>query len=162
MSRATIERFYTAFAKLDADTMQACYAPDARFDDEAFSLQGAPAIGGMWRLLCGATKAKGLADWKLDFSQITDTSAHWDAHYRFSATGRLVLNRIDAQFKFNDQGLITRHRDRFDFWAWSRQALGTPGLLLGWSPMLRRKVRATAAANLEKFMAQATQPAKAA
>jgi len=58
MSRATIERFYAAFAALDADTMQRCYAPDARFDDEAFSLQGAEQIGGMWRMLCTATKAK--------------------------------------------------------------------------------------------------------
>lgn len=157
MSKATIERFYSAFAKLDADTMQACYAPDARFDDEAFSLQGAQQIGGMWRMLCTATKAKGLADWKLEYSQITDHSAHWDAHYRFSTTGRLVLNRVDSQFEFNAQGLITSQRDRFDFWTWSRQALGTPGLLLGWSPMLRNKVRATAAANLKKFMDQ--QPA---
>ena len=40
---------------------------------------------------------------------------------------RLVLNRIDGAFTFNPRGLIVTHRDRFDFWAWSRQALGTPG-----------------------------------
>ncbi|MBC7438095.1 MAG: nuclear transport factor 2 family protein, partial [Bdellovibrionales bacterium] len=51
------------------------------------------------------------------------------------------------------QGLIATHRDRFDFWAWSRQALGTPGLLLGWTPMLRNKVRTTAASNLKKYLA---------
>lgn len=155
MSRATIERFYAAFAALDADTMQRCYAPDAHFDDEAFSLQGAEQIGGMWRMLCTATKAKpeSRAHWKLQVSQITERSAHWDANYLFSATGRQVLNRIDAEFEFNKAGLITRHRDHFDFWAWSRQALGLPGWLLGWTPLLRNKVRATAARNLAKFMA---------
>jgi hypothetical protein len=152
MSLATIERFYTAFAKLDADTMQACYAPQATFDDEAFSLRGPREIGGMWHMLCDATKAKGLADWKLVFSQVTNNSAHWDANYRFSSTGRLVLNRIDASFEFDAQGLITRHTDRFDFWTWSRQALGMPGLLLGWSPFLRNKVRATAAGNLKRYL----------
>jgi hypothetical protein len=152
MSQATIERFYAAFARLDSATMQACYAADARFDDEAFSLQGAAQIGGMWRMLCEATKAKGMAHWQLQASSITPHSAHWEAHYRFSATGRLVLNKIDAEFEFDSQGLITRHRDRFDFWRWSRQALGTPGLLLGWTPWLRRKVRAQAAANLRRFM----------
>jgi hypothetical protein len=152
MSLATIERFYTAFAKLDADTMQACYAPQATFDDEAFSLRGPREIGGMWHMLCDATKAKGLADWKLVFSQVTNNSAHWDANYRFSSTGRLVLNRIDASFEFDEQGLITRHTDRFDFWTWSRQALGMPGLLLGWSPFLRNKVRATAAGNLKRYL----------
>ena len=152
-SRATIERFYAAFAKLDADTMAACYASDAQFDDEAFSLRGREQIGGMWAMLCNATKAKGRDVWKLEVSAITERSAHWDATYRFSATGRMVLNRIDAEFEFDRAGLITRHRDRFDFWRWSRQALGTPGLLLGWSPLLRAKVRAQAAKNLQRFIA---------
>ena len=156
MSKATIERFYAAFAKLDAGTMQACYAPNATFDDEAFLLKGAQEIGGMWRMLCEATKSKpeARAQWKLEVSNITDSSAHWEAHYLFSATGRTVLNKIDAAFEFDNNGLITRHRDRFDFWTWSRQALGTPGLLLGWSPFLRNKVRATAAGNLTRFLSK--------
>lgn len=154
VSQATIERFYAAFAQLDAATMQACYAPGAQFDDEAFSLQGAPQIGGMWRMLCETTKAKGMAHWKLETSHITARSANWEAHYLFSATGRLVHNKIDAEFEFDANGLITRHRDRFDFWSWSRQALGAPGWLLGWSPFLRNKVRATAAANLQRFLSK--------
>jgi len=58
---------------------------------------------------------------------------------------------IDAEFEFRD-GKILRHRDRFDFHRWSRQALGTSGLLLGWTPLLRNKVRSTARGSLEKFM----------
>lgn len=79
--------------------------------------------------------------------------AHWDARYTFSATGRKVLNRIDAAFEFRD-GRIVRHVDRFDFWRWSRQALGLPGLLLGWSAALREKVRARAAKGLADFKAR--------
>ncbi len=156
MSQATIERFYAAFTRLDGAAMQAFYAKDARFDDEAFSLRGALQIGGMWRMLCDATKGKpgSLAHWKLITSQVTDRSAHWEAHYLFSATGRSVINRIDAEFEFGADGQITKHRDRFDFWAWSRQALGMPGVLLGWSPFLRQKVRRAAATNLQRFMAK--------
>ena len=156
MSQATIKRFYGAFAALDGATMQACYAPNATFDDEAFSLSGPQQIGGMWRMLTEATKRnpQSLKQWKLEVSDITDQSAHWDAHYLFSATGRSVHNKIDASFSFDANGLITTHRDRFDFWAWSRQALGLPGLLLGWSPFLRNKVRTTAAGNLQRFMAK--------
>jgi hypothetical protein len=158
MSKATIERFYAAFARLDANTMQACYAAQARFDDEAFSLQGPRQIGGMWRMLCQATKARGRAQWKLQASQIQAQdqtgSAHWEAHYLFSATGRLVHNKIEAEFEFDSDGLILRHRDRFNFWGWSRQALGAPGLLLGWTPFLRAKVRSQAARNLERFLAK--------
>jgi hypothetical protein len=154
MSQATIERFYAAFAQLDAATMQACYAESAQFDDEAFSLRGPQQIGGMWRMLCETTKAKGMAHWKFESSRITAHSAHWEAHYLFSATGRLVHNKIDAAFEFDAQDLITRHRDRFGFWGWSRQALGAPGWLLGWSPFLRNKVRTTAAANLQRFLSK--------
>jgi hypothetical protein len=153
MSRATVERLYAAFAKLDSDSMAACYAPDAVFDDEAFSLKGRAQIGAMWTMLCDAVKTKGRDVWKLEVSQVTERSAHWEPTYNFSATGRMVHNIIDAEFEFDSAGLITRQRDRFDFWRWSRQALGAPGLLLGWSPLLRNKVRAQAAKNLERFIA---------
>ena len=156
-NQTTLEKFYTAFASLDTDTMATCYAPDVQFDDEAFSLRGHEQVMGMWRMLCDATRAKGMDAWKLTHSGIsadaTTGKAHWEADYRFSATGRMVHNIIDGVFEFNAQGLITRHRDSFNFWSWSRQALGTPGLLLGWTPFLRQKVRSTAVGNLQKYMA---------
>ena len=149
-----LNRFYRAFAALDAAAMAECYAADASFQDEVFTLQGRDEIAAMWRMLCTATRAKGLDAWTLQFSDIaaddSDGRAHWEARYRFSATGRLVHNRIDARFVFRD-GLIASHRDRFDFWAWSRQALGPAGWLLGWTPMLRRKVQVQAAAKLAAF-----------
>lgn len=155
----TIRRFYDAFAQLDAATMQACYAGDASFEDEVFTLRTAAGIGAMWAMLCSSTKANPQAReaWRLSYRDVqADAStgqAHWDAHYLFSATGRSVDNAIDARFQFTPDGLIARHRDSFDFWKWSRQALGAPGWLLGWSPMLRTKVRAKAAANLARFKA---------
>ena len=154
MSTATIERLYAAFAELDSAAMQACYAEGATFDDEAFSLRGREQIGGMWRMLCEAVRAKGRAEWKLELSAVTDRGAHWEPTYLFSATGRLVHNVIDAEFEFDAAGLITRHRDHFDFWRWARQALGAPGLLLGWTPFLRAQVRAQAASNLKRFLAK--------
>jgi hypothetical protein len=153
MSRATIEKFYAAFARLDDATMATCYAPEVKFQDEAFRLQGRREVAGMWSMLCDATRKKGSDVWKLEVSNITDNSAHWDAHYRFSATGRMVLNRIDAQFTFTPDGLIATHRDSFDFWLWARQALGAPGMLLGWTPWMRRKVSAQAMLNLQKYLA---------
>jgi SnoaL-like domain len=154
MSRATIERLYAAFTRLDAPAMAACYAENARFDDEAFSLTGRREIGGMWAMLCDAVQAKGRDVWRLEVSAITERSAHWEPTYRFSATGRMVHNIIDAEFEFDAAGLITRHRDRFDFWRWARQALGPAGLLLGWTPLLRSKVRTQAAANLKRYLSK--------
>ncbi len=153
-----LNKFYAAFARLDAEAMANCYAPDARFKDEVFSLYGHEEVAGMWRMLCAATRAKGADVWTLRASGVEAGAisghARWEADYRFSATGRMVHNVIDSQFEFNPDGLILRHRDKFDLWAWSRQALGTPGLLLGWTPFMRRKIRAQAAANLQKFISR--------
>ena len=153
----TIARLYAAFAALDADTMAGCYADDVQFDDEVFSLYGKEQTMGMWRMLCQSIQSTGREVWQLEVSDIDadDRSgrAHWEAQYRFSATGRNVHNIIDAQFTFNDQGLIATHSDRFNFWRWARQALGAPGWMLGWTPLLRNKVRAQAGANLKRFLA---------
>ena len=153
-----VSRFYAAFERLDGAAMQACYAVDAQFDDAVFSLRGRDQIGAMWRMLCEAGRSQGADVWRLQVSGIrcnaVQGAAHWEAHYRFSATGRQVHNIIDAEFQIGPDGLIQRHRDRFDFWRWARQALGAPGLLLGWTGLLRRKVQRSAAANLARYQAR--------
>ncbi|MGL6291406.1 MAG: nuclear transport factor 2 family protein [Silanimonas sp.] len=153
-----IEAFYAAFAALDAEAMGALYAEDVRFEDPAFALDGREAVVAMWTMLCESVKAKGREDWSLDVSAVRadahEGSAHWEPRYRFSATGRLVHNRIDATFVFRN-GLVVRHIDAFDVWRWSRQALGAPGLLLGWSAFLRRKIREQAGTRLAAWRARA-------
>lgn len=149
-NEALLRKFYESFARLDGEAMAACYAPDVRFSDPVFpDLQGDRA-GAMWKMLTGRAK-----DLKVEASgfRADDRTgeAHWEAWYSFSATGRKVHNIIDARFEFRD-GLIVRHDDTFDFWRWSRQALGAPGVLLGWSPMLRNKVRGQAAKGLDLFL----------
>lgn len=152
-----IEAFYAAFAVLDTDGMAAFYAPDVRFEDPVFALAGREAVMAMWSMLCETVKAKSREAWSLETSAIRadarEGSAHWEARYRFSATGRLVHNRIDATFVFRD-GLVIRHVDRFDVWARSRQALGAPGLLLGWIGFLRRQLRDRAGARLAAWQAR--------
>lgn len=142
--------FYEAFARCDGDAMAAAYAPDATFSDPAFpGLQG-EEVGGMWRMLTGQAK-----DLRIEFRDVqaddAQGSAHWEAWYTFSATGRSVHNIIEARFTFAD-GRIQEHVDTFDFHRWSRQALGLPGLLLGWTGFLRKKVQSQARKGLERFL----------
>jgi ketosteroid isomerase-like protein len=141
-----IADFYEAFARHDGDAMAGCYHDEARFSDPVFPELDAQGVRAMWRMLTGDAD-----DLRVEFSGIEadDESghAHWEAWYTFSKTGRQVHNVIDATFDFRD-GEIVRHIDDFDFWRWSRQALGLPGLLLGWTPLLQKKVQSTAAARL--------------
>jgi len=145
-----IERFYRAFQQRDGDTMATCYDPNATFRDPVFSLTGAH-IGAMWKMLC----SRG-ADLRVEFDSVaadaSTGSAHWQAWYTFSTTGRPVHNIVRARFRFAGS-LIAEHVDEFDFWRWSRQALGPAGALLGWTPILRRKVQAQAARTLERYEA---------
>lgn len=147
--RATIERFYAALAERDHCTMAACYAAEAHFSDPVFPhLQGA-RIGLMWRMLC----ERG-TDLRVIHGPVTVEGGTcrtvWEAFYTFSATGRPVHNIIRAELRMVD-GLIGEHRDDFDFSRWARQALGMKGLLLGWTPLVRRAVQGQAGRALEAF-----------
>lgn len=145
-----IEQFYTAFQNKDFVTMQQCYHPEASFSDPVFSSLTGQEVKAMWEMLLTASK-----DLKVSFRNVKADelkgSCSWDAWYTFSRTGRKVHNVIDAAFEFRD-GKILRHRDTFNFWHWSRQALGISGLLLGWTPVVQNKVRDTARTGLSKFM----------
>ena len=148
--KTLIGSFYAAFEKQDYETMAACYHPEVYFKDAAFEVSGKQACA-MWHMLC--SRSKGL---QLEYSvsaQNGKISAHWEPIYTFSQTGRRVHNIVDAQFELKD-GKIIRHIDTFDFWRWSKQALGFTGLLLGWSGFLQRKVNAMAAQSLAAFIAQ--------
>jgi ketosteroid isomerase-like protein len=142
--------FYAAFVRRDPDAMAAAYAANATFYDPVFQDLSGAQIGAMWRMLAGRA-----ADLRIEASAITasDTAgaAHWEAWYTFSATGRPVHNVIDAAFTFSG-GKIARHVDRFDLYAWSRQALGAKGVLLGWTPMVQGAIRKQAAAGLAAYI----------
>lgn len=145
-----IRDFYEAFAKRDAAGMARCYHPDVFFSDTVFpSLRGKEATA-MWAMLCARGK-----DLEITMTEPLATdeggSAHWEAKYTFSQSGRFVHNKIDATFAFRD-GKIIRHIDRFSFWAWARQALGPMGLFLGWFGPIKAAVRKKADAGLRDYM----------
>ena len=147
---AALEKFYSCFKALDGAGMTECYHEDVVFSDPVFpKLQGAE-VGAMWKMLC--SQAKGF---ELTFSDIQADdsvgSAHWEAQYLFSKTGRKVHNKIDASFRFQD-GKIIEHHDDFNLWKWSIMALGPTGLMLGWSPLVKNKMQKQASENLGIFI----------
>jgi len=149
---ALIERFYRAFGARDADGVVACYHPDVEFSDPVFPDLRGDRARAMWRMLI--LRGKDLRVEARDFAADDRAgSAHWDAWYTFSATGRPVHNSIDARFTFQD-GLIRTHRDTFDLWRWSAQALGAKGSLLGWSGFVQGAIRKQAARALDDFIAK--------
>ena len=39
-------------------------------------------------------------------------------------------------------------------WKWSKQALGLPGFLLGWTPAMKKKIQENVNAKLDEFIEQ--------
>ncbi|WP_299117135.1 nuclear transport factor 2 family protein [uncultured Winogradskyella sp.] len=147
-----IINFYKAFNNLDANTMISYYHDDIIFEDPAFGVLKGDRAKAMWQMLCESQKGK---DFKVEASNIkineNEGSAHWEAFYNFSKTGRKVHNKIDAKFKFKD-GLIISHVDSFNLYNWSKQALGFKGLLLGRTGYFKNKLRLQTNGLLNKYI----------
>ena len=147
---ALIEEFYTAFQEHDAERMAKCYHEEITFEDPAFGpLKGSHAPN-MWRMLL--RRSEGL---EITFSNVkadeTTGSAHWEAKYKFS--GRPVHNKIDASFTFKD-GKIATHIDKFDGYAWAKQAFGFLGTVVGWTPVFKNYLRKTVNKQLARYEAK--------
>jgi len=145
-----IQTFYTCMQRLDWKGMLACYGEDVTFYDPVFESLDGGQVRAMWEMLLSRAK-----DLQLSFSDIVSddnyVSCRWTAAYTFTATGRKVINVAKARFAVYE-GRIVEHQDVFSLWKWSRQALGMPGILFGWTSLLQRKIRRNARRSLEKFM----------
>ena len=147
----TINKFYSAFQKLDYATMQSCYSDDAVFSDPVFGLLDANETRAMWEMLCTRAKDFSLVYGNIKLLDEEYTTCNWTANYLFSKTGRRVENKITAHMKFKD-GLIAEHSDAFDIYRWSWQAMGIVGWLFGWSSFVRKRIQLQARVGLQKFM----------
>ena len=148
---AVIERFYSAFQKLDAKAMNDCYSEDIIFSDPVFLTLRGDEVRSMWEMLC-----KNAKDFRLTFSDIElldeeYVTCKWVANYTFSKTGNKVTNNIKAFMRLKD-GKIIEHSDAFRLSTWIAQALGWKGVLFGWTGFMKRGVQNNARRNLLKFM----------
>lgn len=144
--KETITAFYTSFEQLDVEKMVALYSNDIIFEDPAFGVLKGDDAKNMWRMIC-----KSAIDFSLTFSN-TEHTAHWEATYTFSKTGRKVINKIDAKFEFKD-GKISKHTDVFDLHKWASQALGIKGYILGGTSFFKKKLHQQTSVLLEKYKA---------
>src|SRR4051812_30879168 len=121
-NKELINKFYRAFQNKDYKTMQNCYADDATFSDPVFENLNATEVKAMWQMLI--TRA---TDLELEFKNVEANentgSAEWIATYTFTSTGKKVVNKIKANFVF-ENGKIKDQKDSFDFYNWAKQALG--------------------------------------
>lgn len=156
--KGLIEKFYTAFQNKDAETMISCYHDEVVFNDPVFGeLKGEDAKA-MWQMLCRNAK-----DLRIEFSDINGSlkkgSAHWEAWYTFSKTGRKVHNIVDTQFEFKDSKIL-KHADSFNLHKWASQALGWKGWLLGGTKFFATKINTQTRKSLADFKEKINKPVR--
>jgi hypothetical protein len=146
---ALLHKFFEGFKARDFQQMASCCHPDVHFSDAVFDLT-AEEVTAMWHMLCARAKDLQLV-YTIGPVDSVKGHAYWEATYTFKKTGLKVHNKVNSTFYFKD-GLIIKHEDDFDFWRWSRMALGTTGFMLGWIPVFRRAFGKKAYAMLQQFI----------
>lgn len=150
-NKQLIEKFYTAFQRLDYETMNSCYSGDIIFSDPVFLTLKEDEVKCMWEMLC-----KNAKDFSLTFANIKALdeeyyTCEWTARYTFSKTGSKVVNNIKAFMRIKD-GKIIEHSDGFRLSTWIGKALGWKGRVFGWMGWMKRKVQKGARKSLQHFM----------
>ncbi|MBF8151079.1 nuclear transport factor 2 family protein [Winogradskyella sp. F6397] len=150
-----IKTFYTALNNCDGPTMASCYHDAIVFEDPAFGILKGERAKAMWLMLC---ESQNETNFNVEFSNVNANdnsgSAHWEAHYTFSKTGRKVHNKIDAKFEFKD-GLIIKHTDEFDLHKWAKQALGIKGIFFGGMRFFKNKLQSQTNYMLDNYIKKA-------
>ncbi|WP_425392507.1 nuclear transport factor 2 family protein [Ekhidna sp.] len=151
MSKSTLEKFYSSFQAHNADQMAECYHKDVVFNDPVFKNLDYSEVTAMWKMLIKRSKGQLEIDFHTVIGDDEMAQCIWEADYEFSKTGNPVHNIIHTTMEFKD-GLIIKHTDEFDFWRWSKMALGLTGVLMGWSPYLKNRVSKVARMSLDKYL----------
>lgn len=146
-----IKKFYTAFSKGNSKEMTECYHKDVVFKDPVFGEISGERANKMWEMLMSQKNESTTVSFDNINSSEDIGSANWVAKYVYGDKQRKVTNEVSAQFKFKD-GKIIEHVDTFDLWKWTKQALGAPGYLLGWTPFMKNKIQKTINGKLDEYI----------
>jgi len=139
-STELLQKFYNSFSAGDAREMIASYHEDIVFHDPAFGTLKGSRAKAMWEMLLSKKDANASINYEILEVDDKRAKVFWTAQYKYGPKKRNVVNKVTANFEFKD-GKIIKHTDDFNLWAWSKQALGASGYLLGWSPYMRNQIQ---------------------
>lgn len=148
-----ITKFYNAFTNHNAEIMASFYDDNIEFEDPAFGILKGKKAKIMWKMLIEISKG----NLNISFDNIKSDknfgSVDWKAEYIFSQTKRKVVNNVHAEFEFQN-GKIIKHKDSFDFYKWSCQALGIIGCFVGKSKIFKFIFKRKTNSMLNNYISQ--------
>ncbi|KAG8793616.1 hypothetical protein FRC16_010881 [Serendipita sp. 398] len=152
-----VEKYLAAYKAYDLAAMDACTDPEFTFSDPAFPSLNSKQAKGMFSMFVNNREKNKMEleykDIKKGINDLTYTATYT---VRYIFTGRPVTNVIQSTFTISPtSNLLLSQVDAFPFYTWAKQALGLPGLLLGWTGYLQSQVQHNAGQSLEKYMKKA-------
>jgi len=145
-----LRKFFKSFMNGDIESMLECYHDEVIFYDQVFGELEGEEVKTMWRMLFQYSRGNLQVSYKDLNADDFSGSGKWRAVYHFGQKRRKVINLIESKFKFKDNKII-EHRDHFDLWKWSSQALGWKGWLFGWSYYFQLKIQKKSREKLMTF-----------
>ena len=150
---ALVKSFYKAFSEKNPKEMITYYHENMVYENPIITRLEGRMAGNYWGMLIereGEHLKVSASNIRADGDKVIADSK---ASYLWGDARRQVNNVGYAVFQFKD-GKIIHQKDHYDFWKWSRMALGFPGYILGWSSFLNGKVRDTAFKMLKEYDAK--------
>ncbi|MEM6644238.1 MAG: nuclear transport factor 2 family protein [Bacteroidota bacterium] len=145
-----VHRFYDALKAKDFKTIENLYHEQVVFNDPVFSHLNHRSVLAMWKMLLENDNSLFIEYHSVKIDRQVATCI-WEARYNFSKKQLPVHNVIHTKMILKDERIL-KHTDSFALWKWSKMALGFPGKLFGWTPLMQNRIRSTARRALEKYM----------
>jgi hypothetical protein len=142
-----VDAFFTALARLDAETIGRLYDEDASYEDPVFGRLAGSAARRRWQLFCWRA-ARPRLRWAAEPRRDGVVEAHW--HMACLYGQRRLDLAVRSEFVVQGSRILI-HADTYDFWTWARQTLGPTVWLRGVAPNFRRAVRRRARSELGRF-----------
>ncbi|WP_342269364.1 nuclear transport factor 2 family protein [Spiroplasma endosymbiont of Aspidapion aeneum] len=151
-TKQIINEFYSAFKKGDYQKMNSLYGEDIIFNDSIFKDLDYLQVTSMWEMLLSKKEeSKFSIEYEVLLDHNDEYYVMWSAHYLFGPKRRKVSNIVKSEMVIKDKK-IALHTDVFDFYKWSKQAIGIASILFGKRKFFHNKICSVANKNLMNYI----------
>lgn len=146
-----VEQFYSAFSKLDFQTLSKYLSQDVVYYDPLWGLLEGDLVFYLWQMKC-----ESLSYFSFQYHDIEELDSEyitckWETRFFYKKSGTHVKMNGKAYMRINN-GLITEHSDGYKLSDWLAATRGWKGKLLGWTGYMKRKEESIHREQLERYI----------
>jgi len=145
-----VEKFYTAFSKLDHSGMEGCLSENIVYHDPMYGVLDGEPVFALWRMRCTY-----LHDLSIKFSNIEALDGEyaicdWEISFFHRSAGHVTMPGKAYMRIIN--GKIAEHSEGYRISKWLSTTYGWKGKLFGWTGYMKRREQNYYKDMLNRFM----------